>query len=300
MVLAYGISWSIFAVAKWGIGVSGELGWTVASALFMFGPAMAVLILRKKLGLSWERLGLRWNTIRWKWMGLALGLALAVPVLTLSVNRLLGDEWGLDGFGHTEVSKSMVLRLVQDALTKTGMAQASVAEHMLELEALPLNGISLLVIMLLGGAVAGATVNLLFALGEELGWRGMLYDLTLHWGLWKQILFTEVLWGLWHAPLILEGHNYPEHPQLGVAFMCLLTTAIALPMAWVRRRSNSVLAPALLHGTINGTAGIILVFTAQADDLLGGAAGLAAVLAMVLLWAVLFICDPDLPRIFKQ
>lgn len=300
LALAYGISWSIYALAKWVFGVTGALGWTVAAGLFMFGPALAALALRKRDGLSWEQWGLSRKGIRWKWMGLALALALAVPVLTLGVDRLLGDGLGITGFGHTEVSKAMVLRTVQEKLEGMGGTPQEVATTTDRMAALPLNGALLLLVMLLGGALAGCTVNLLFALGEEAGWRGHLYALTRHWGLWKQVLFTGCVWGLWHAPLILEGHNYPEHPRLGVAFMCLLTLALALPMAWVRRRSGSVLAPALLHGTVNGTAGIILIFTSGTHDMLGGAAGLAVVLALALLGAALCIFDPELPRSFRQ
>ena len=28
-----------------------------------------------------------------------------------------------------------------------------------------------------------------------------------------------VIWGFWHAPLILNGHNYPQHPVVGVFMM---------------------------------------------------------------------------------
>jgi membrane protease YdiL (CAAX protease family) len=300
LLLAYGISWAIFAVGKWMVGVNSALGWTVTSALFMFGPAAAALILRKRLGFTRARLGLTFQGIRWKWMGIALVLALSMPVLTLAINHLGGDMLGIPGFGHAEVSKAMLIRTLQERMTEGGMTPGAAASSLDQLAALPLGGVALLAVMLLVGALVGGTVNGLFAMGEELGWRGMLYGQTRAWGLWQQTGFTGVVWGLWHTPLILEGHNYPDHPQWGVALMCLTTLSLAGPMAWVRRRAGSVLAPALMHGAVNGSAGIVLVFTSGATDLLGGPAGISAVLAMAVLLALLRVFDPLLPREFRE
>lgn len=297
LALAYGISWSVFALAKWAVGVEGPLGWTLTGALFMFGPAAAALVLRKRFGYGWAQLGMVIRGIRWKWMGVALALGLAMPLLTLCINGIGGNLLGLEGFGTTEVSKAMLVHTVQERLEAGGMSAGTAETRM---DALPGNGAGLLLVLLAAGALAGGTVNGLFALGEELGWRGMLHERTRSWGFWKQTGFTGVVWGLWHTPLILEGHNYPGHPQWGVLLMCGTTLALSGPMAWVRQRAGSVLAPALLHGAVNGSAGIVLVFTSGANDLLGGPAGLSAVLAMAVLLLVLRLFDPALPRQFRD
>ncbi len=65
----------------------------------------------------------------------------------------------------------------------------------------------------------GALFNTLFGLGEELGWRGYLLPGLLGLGQWRAILVSGVIWGVWHAPIILQGHNYPEHPVPGVFMM---------------------------------------------------------------------------------
>ena len=59
-------------------------------------------------------------------------------------------------------------------------------------------------------------LNTVFALGEELGWRGFLLPSLLPLGQWRAILMSGVIWGIWHAPAILQGHNYPSQPMLGV------------------------------------------------------------------------------------
>ncbi len=62
----------------------------------------------------------------------------------------------------------------------------------------------------------GPLINTLLALGEELGWRGFLLPSLLPLGQWRAILMSGLIWGVWHAPAILQGHNYPSQPVLGV------------------------------------------------------------------------------------
>lgn len=60
--------------------------------------------------------------------------------------------------------------------------------------------------------MSGATVNLPFMLGEELGWRGFQFEETKLLGFWRSSLLIGVLWGLWHAPVIMMGYNYSGEP----------------------------------------------------------------------------------------
>jgi membrane protease YdiL (CAAX protease family) len=299
LLLAFSISWGIFAVAKWGIGVSSTIGWTLTSSLFMFGPALAALAFRRDHGVSWKDLGVKRTGIRWKWIGFAVLIAMALPPLTLAFNWLLGDVFQINGFGHSSLTKDMVLNTVREKLVAAGVGPTEMGSTMERLGSMPLNGVAILMIALIAGAIAGCTVNFLFAMGEELGWRGLLFHHTRRWGLWKHVGFTGVFWGLWHAPLILEGHNYPDHPVAGVFFMCVLTTALALPLAWVRFRSGCVWSAGVLHGTVNGVAGAGMLFTRDGSSLLGGAVGVSAVLGLAIIGGLLFIFDPSLRREFN-
>jgi membrane protease YdiL (CAAX protease family) len=81
----------------------------------------------------------------------------------------------------------------------------------------------LLVLALFQGMVSGAMVNLLVALGEELMWRGYLWERVRERGFWPATLEIGFHWGLWHAPLVLLfGHNYPDERLLGVPMMILI------------------------------------------------------------------------------
>ena len=107
--------------------------------------------------------------------------------------------------------------------------------------------------------------NTLLALGEELGWRGFLLPSLLPLGQWRAILISGVIWGVWHAPAILQGHNYPSQPVLGILMMTVFTVLLGAILSWLYLRTGSPWAPALGHGSINAVAGLPVFFLTGID-----------------------------------
>src|SRR5262249_13959217 len=105
---------------------------------------------------------------------------------------------------------------------------------------------------LLQGLLVGITINALAGFGEELGWRGFLQRELSGLGFWKASAIIGVVWGFWHAPLIVQGLNYPEHPWIGVFLMTVGTLLQALLLGYVCLKADSVVAAAIFHGTSNG------------------------------------------------
>ena len=104
-------------------------------------------------------------------------------------------------------------------------------------------------------------------------------------------LWSGVIWGLWHAPLVLNGHNYPQHPVAGVFMMvifCLLLTPMLL---YFRKKGGSVILPAIMHGTFNAVVGISLILVSPVNDILYGASGLAGFIALLLVNICLYLYD---------
>jgi len=109
---------------------------------------------------------------------------------------------------------------------------------------------------------AGVTVNTLAALGEETGWRGYLLNtLAPRLGLVPAALVIGVVWGLWHAPLILVmGFDYPQHPNIvGLSMFIAFTTGLSLALSALRALSESVIPCAMAHGTLNALARLMLL-----------------------------------------
>lgn len=148
-----------------------------------------------------------------------------------------------------------------------------------------------LAITLLSGYLAALTVNALFALGEEIGWRGYLY--TLLWprlGPFRATLVIGVLHGLWHytAALFL-GHNYRVHRVEGPLIFTVITTLMAGPMLLLRHSSGSVLPATSFHGAVNAWWGLTVLLAPSLGELEGGLGivGVAAwALALPLILAV--------------
>lgn len=143
-------------------------------------------------------------------------------------------------------------------------------------------------IMVVSAIFSGATINALFAFGEEIAWRGFLARVCDALGFWKKSVIIGAVWGLWHAPIILMGHNYPAHPVTGVFMMIAFCTLMSPLLMYFRERSGSVLAAAIGHGTLNAIAGISLILLAGGNDLLSGPCGLAGMLVLIVLDLAVF------------
>lgn len=148
---------------------------------------------------------------------------------------------------------------------------------------------TLLPVLFLVSLIVGPTINGVFGFGEELGWRGYLLPKLMPLGKPKAYTLLGIIWGLWHAPLILLGFNYPGYPLLGVLWMCGLTTALGIFMNEMTLRYKSSILAGSIHGAFNGQGyGIWRQLFPTVNPLLGGMTGIVGivVLALFSLWTV--------------
>jgi membrane protease YdiL (CAAX protease family) len=87
-------------------------------------------------------------------------------------------------------------------------------------------------------------------------------------------LLIGLAWGLWHAPLIAQGYNYPGSPWSGVLAMVAFCTGMSFVLTAVREMTGSVIPVAATHGMFNGIAPILLILAPQAHPVLAGPLGL--------------------------
>lgn len=266
---------------------------------YMGAPAFATLIVQKLIYkeplkiYGWNFSGKK--TIRYSLLAGLFG-ALLVPG-ALGVSYLLGNELGLTEFGTVRFSEEGVLDNLSVIMSAAPQGESAFIE-LLE-NGFPVPVWLLLPISLLAGILSALTFNLPFMFGEEFGWRGLLLQETRQMGLWKNTLFIGVVWGLWHAPIILMGHNYPSYPVGGIFMMCLLTSAMCIPFAYTRMKSESILAPCVLHGTVNGTAGAAILFHSGGHELVGSIVGLAGVLALLIISFGIVYIDKNFAREYE-
>lgn len=91
--------------------------------------------------------------------------------------------------------------------------------------------------------------------------------------------------------ILLMGHNYPQHPQIGVLMMTLLCILLTPLLLYFTIKSKSVIAAAIAHGTMNATATISIIPITSGNDLLVGMPGLAGMIAVMILTIGLFMYD---------
>jgi hypothetical protein len=134
--------------------------------------------------------------------------------------------------------------------------------------------------IVIAAACLAPVANFPAALGEELGWRGFLYPMLSAAGPASRrraaMLWTGAIWGVWHAPLVVAGFNYPGHPWLAVPMMIGLSMIINVLLVGLARLGGTMTAPTLAHGSMNGTAGLATVLLVGGDSAVAAPSGVVA------------------------
>lgn len=289
LLLAFGLSWSMAGVGyAQGVRSADGRGYVLIAALCMLGPALAAVIQQRVFDkASWAGLGLRIRDTRWRFFGLTALLGLVMMPLALGVMALLGTSLGWEAFGQVQVTNARFQEAILELTAAQGLSTSSGAFGGLG----QLPGGVVLVIVQAGALLGALSLNIPFMLGEELGWRGYLWQRVATWRGWYRVLFTGTVWGLWHAPLIVLGHNYPGYPVIGIGMMVVLCLLFGLLFDWTRARSGSVWSSVVLHGLINGSAGSFALFAWGGHPLVGSPVGLAGFLAFGLLGLLVLTLD---------
>ncbi len=145
----------------------------------------------------------------------------------------------------------------------------------------------------------GPILNFVYCFGEEWGWRGyLLPKLSAKLSPLPLLLISGFIWGLWHAPLTVVGHNYGlgywGYPFTGIVAMCIFCIAVGTFFSWITLKSGSCLPAVLSHGALNAIAAIGVYFTTDGGNPFVGPAatgiigGMPFILTAVLLYFVYF------------
>ena len=100
--------------------------------------------------------------------------------------------------------------------------------------------------------------NVVVTIGEEFGWRGWLLTSLRPLGTWPALLIIGVVWGLWHAPLILLGYNFGRPDISGLALMVGGCVMVGILFGWLRLRTGSVWPAVFAHAALNGCGAMLL------------------------------------------
>lgn len=273
LLFAFGLAWPIQGLAAWFFKQGNLMAYSLTLMASMFAPLAAAALARCPLReLGWRprfKQNWRWIAAAWLCPSLlcALGAALYFALFPAS----------FAGFKGTEA-----------VLGEAGLAQ------------LAAQGVTVpayLAITVSSAVIAAPVVNILPSLGEEVGWRGVLYPmLKERFGVEKGRILGGAIWGAWHWPIMVlagfeYGFGYWGAPVSGMLLFCLICVGIGTLFDLVYEKSGCIWLPALAHGAFNAFASSALLLTApgwSGSPLLGPLpVGLIAALPTLVLAALL-------------
>ena len=269
LIVCFGFSWTI-AAGVWLMGGLQVKGAALLLFPYMWGPGIAGLICvwRFHKGERAKVLGFTggWNLwLLWAWL-IGAGIVVAATLISL-----LAPESGLRPpvDAHRDIIAGMDLDPAQKGMVEMQLG-------------LPFIN----VLLIAQAALLGPLINTPLMLSEELGWRGWLWHNLRPNGFWTATFWIGLLWGVWHIPIILLGHNYPGMPVAGAALFILFCVMYAPIYSYVREKSGAIWAACVLHGTGNAMAGTGIIVLTNPEMPWRGVLGIGGFVAIfaVTLW----------------
>jgi membrane protease YdiL (CAAX protease family) len=257
--ITFGLSWGTWGVVYLSGGIENLPVFTAGSLLAMWGPGVSAILCSRYISPTTKReLGLRVGILERYVSIYFFVLLFLVAAMILSVV-----------LGFQEINRTL------EPLS----SEIADAPY-------PFNDPILIAFLtIVGSFTIAAAANSLFAFGEELGWRGFLHAKLAPLGLGRASLLVGVIWGVWHAPAIFMGYNYPDNPAPGVFLMVWFTVGWSVILTWLRHVTGSVLAAAFGHGLINAVAGLPLLLLLDANALIRAPLGISGLIPLSLLAA---------------
>ena len=275
------ISWLYAAIMIFGVGIKNPADnptiYTIFASSYMLLPLICALGLqivtyrKSHVRVSLRETGVLRFKIKLSWL-VAWILPIVIVLLTIFVNSLLPN---------CEFNTDMSALIPAD----------QVPEEQREMLNMMMTPSFMIVTTIISGLFAGATINALFAFGEEYGWRNYLVAALKEKKFVFAAIFIGIVWGIWHFPLILLGHNYPQHSVAGVFMMVILSVLLSFVELYFVLKAKSVYPAAIFHGTINAVAGLNVFLIKGGNDLLNGMPGLSGFIVISIVIIVIYLFD---------
>lgn len=274
MIAAFGLAWILDIIAIIFSNNGNQMVFSIAMVITMFMPFMATLIARIPLkGMGWVP-HLK-GKIRYVFF------ALWMPALL----SIIGGVLFFIIFPKSFDSEFLTLR---------GFMEEAA------LEKLEAQGLTIPIYILISSIQAitfAPFFNMFAALGEEVGWRGVLYPyLKEKLGVTKGRIVGGVIWGSWHWPvMIFAGYEYGKEyigaPVLGLIVFCFFTVMMGILCDYVYEKTETIWLPSLMHGATNAfTIFAYLTKPEYADMAILGPANIGIISMIPMIIMAVIIC----------
>ena len=242
LVLAFVIGWSIQLVASMFALQGNTVMFQALVSFTMFAPLVAALIARagvKKVG---------WKPQIKKNFKMYL-ICIAVPVVTTVAGAAL---FYLVMPGRLDLSGSYLVATLGE----------TAYQQMVDAGITPVLYVAIGIVQ---SVTFAPILNMFFAVGEEAGWRGVMYPMLKdRYGTTKGRVIGGIIWGAWHWPImVLAGYEYGLEywgaPFFGMALFCVCCVVLGIVMDWTYEKTDSIWAPSLAHGAFNAAATVPII-----------------------------------------
>lgn len=213
------LTFALSSVFYYLIITAGRMGMLYVGGL-MWCPGVAALITKLVFQKNLRGIGWGWGKTRWQ----ALSYILP-PLLALVVYAVV---WltGLGGYTEETLQAVMAREIGRE---------------------IPF------ALILLFLSTVGFLPSMVFALGEEIGWRGLLVpELAGITSFTNTALISGAIWSIYHYPLILFSEYNSGTPKVyALIVFTWMVVASSYIYAWFRLKSGSVWTAVILHASHN-------------------------------------------------
>ena len=284
LLWAFGVAWVFQIIAGILYRKGNSMSYSVLLSVSMFAPLFAAVLSGTEIrSIGWKphiKGNLRWILVAW-FAPVALGAAGAALYFLLVPNAL-----------------DTTFAYIRTSLGVASLSQLESAGLSVQLYA---------IISTVSAITYAPFVNMLFAVGEEAGWRGTMYPILKdRFGITRGRLLGGTIWGVWHWPIMLlagyeYGTTYWGAPVTGPLLFCVITIAMGILFDFLYEKTNCIWVPALCHGAINAFAGVPTLFLnpAYADKLLWGPLMIGVISGLPLMLTALILSIQEKNSIMK-
>jgi uncharacterized protein len=191
----------------------------------MWCPGLAAILVQLVYHRNLRDLGWKWGKTRYQF------LSYIIPFLYAFIAYSIVWVTGLGGFPNQE----FISQIVSQFNPGTNSPYLITAVY------------------LLVASTFGILPSSLSALGEEIGWRGLLVpELAKVTTFTKTSLLSGLVWAVWHSPILIFGDYNSGTPfWYGLTCFTLMVLGTSTIMAWLRLRSGSLWTGVILHASHN-------------------------------------------------
>jgi membrane protease YdiL (CAAX protease family) len=245
----------------------------IVGFIYMPLPAIITLLSLKKRKKIFEAFSS--GRTKYKYVLYALISVFFFNIINILVVYLLGNLLEINLFGY--------LNFEAETLQKNLNKIIFLKNEDISIE--NFNYVKFIIVVLLSPLIG--LLNLPFAIGEEFAWRGYLFNKIKKTNRIIHNLWIGLIWGIWHAPIILMGYNFPSsNPFLGLLVFIAFTCSASFLFFYLREKSNSIIAPSVFHGSFNSSVIFITLFVEKGNSLFSNPVGISGIITM---WIIYFL-----------